>query len=135
MPVMVDRGEGGEDEWEVEEILDARITKAGLKYLVKWLGFSDPTEEIWTNLLPGLDDMVLRFHRTHTDKPGPPTDQEYDWVAKAQLGPVQPAPAPAPAPVKPTAKVGRPPKRIADKEQVQLPVRRSTRLRTHGHED
>ena len=135
MPVMVDRGEGGEDEWEVEEILDSRVTKAGLKYLVKWLGFSDPTEEIWTNLLPGLDDMVLRFHRKHADKAGPPTDREYDWVAKAQLGPVQPAPAPAPAPVKPIAKVGRPPKRVADKEQIQLPVRRSTRLRTHGHED
>ena len=49
MPVVVDRGEGADDEWEAEEILDLFIIrgkKGILKYVVKWLGFYDPTKEV-----------------------------------------------------------------------------------------
>jgi len=41
LPVIVE----GEEEWEVEEILDSRRTRGRLRYLVKWRGFTDPTWE------------------------------------------------------------------------------------------
>jgi len=33
----------GEEEWEVEEILESSRTRGRLQYLVKWRGFADPT--------------------------------------------------------------------------------------------
>jgi len=46
LPVIVE----GEEEWEVEEILDSRRTRGWLQYLVKWRGFTDPTWEPEENL-------------------------------------------------------------------------------------
>jgi len=39
LPVIVE----GEEEWEVEEILDSRRMQGRLQYLVKWRVFADPT--------------------------------------------------------------------------------------------
>jgi len=41
----------GEEEWEVEEILDSRRARGQLQYLVKWRGFADPTWEPKENLV------------------------------------------------------------------------------------
>ena len=41
LPVVVD----GEEEWELEEILDSRRTQRRLQYLVKWQGYAEPTWE------------------------------------------------------------------------------------------
>jgi len=46
LPVIVE----GEEEWEVEEILNSRRTRGRLQYLVKWRGFTDPTWEPEENL-------------------------------------------------------------------------------------
>ena len=41
LPVEVD----GEEEWEVTEILNSRIFRQRLQYLVKWTGYHDPSWE------------------------------------------------------------------------------------------
>jgi hypothetical protein len=59
-------------EYEVADILDSRIIRNQLYYLVDWLGYS-PSERTWepfeniTNARALLDE----FHRRHPDKPGP----------------------------------------------------------------
>ena len=71
-PVVVD----GEEEWHVEEILDARIRRRRLEYLVKWTGYDQPDWEPATNVnkLQAVDD----FHRRYPEKPGPLPDDDDD---------------------------------------------------------
>jgi len=64
-PVEVD----GEDEWEVSEILDARMFGRRLKYLVKWTGYDDPTWET-AEMVNGLRAIDI-FHERYPEKPGP----------------------------------------------------------------
>ena len=58
--------------YEVAAILDSRIVRNKLYYLVDWLGYShsertwEPIENV-TNARALLDD----FHRQYPDKPGP----------------------------------------------------------------
>ncbi|KAI0991141.1 hypothetical protein K3495_g17046 [Podosphaera aphanis] len=59
-----------EEEYEVEEIYDSRITRLqGLQYLVKWAGDNETTWEPAAN----LDDTVAVeiFHNKYPTKPGP----------------------------------------------------------------
>ena len=55
-PVEVD----GEKEWEVAEVLDSRLFRRRLQYLVKWTGYDDPTWEPATSV-NGLQAIDL-FH-------------------------------------------------------------------------
>jgi len=64
-PVEVD----GEEEYEVDSILDSKRVRGQLKYLVKWTGYEEPTWE------PARHVNELRavdiFHEHYPDKPGP----------------------------------------------------------------
>jgi Chromo (CHRromatin Organisation MOdifier) domain len=64
-PVEVDE----EPEYQAEEVLDARTRYKKLEYLVKWIGYDEPTWEPATlvNKLQVIDD----FHRRYPHKPGP----------------------------------------------------------------
>jgi hypothetical protein len=67
-PVIVN----GEEEWEVEEILDSRIDKNGvLQYRVKWRGFD--VDHDWHNASGGefehCQNLVNEFHQAHPNKP------------------------------------------------------------------
>ena len=53
-------------EYEVAAILDSKIVCNKLYYLVDWLGYSQPVENV-TNACALLED----FHRQYPDKPGP----------------------------------------------------------------
>ena len=64
-PVEID----GEQEWFVEEILDSRIHRRQLQYLVKWTGYDEPEWEPAENM--NELEAVTRFHEAHPDKPGP----------------------------------------------------------------
>jgi len=59
----------GEEEWEVEEILDSRRTRGRLQYLVKWRGFTDPTWEPEGNLVEV--EAVDIYHGCHPERPAP----------------------------------------------------------------
>jgi len=65
LPVIIE----GEEEWEVEEILDSRRTRGRLQYLVKWRGFADPTWEPEENLVEV--EAVDIYHGRYPERPAP----------------------------------------------------------------
>ena len=69
-PVEID----GEEEWEVEEVLDAKIRSRKLQYLIKWTGYEIPD---WRDAkdVNGLQAIDI-FHRRYLHKPGPLPDDE-----------------------------------------------------------
>jgi hypothetical protein len=64
-PVEVD----GEEEWEVSEVLDSRMFRRRLHYLIRWTGYDDPTWEP-ADSVDGLHAIDL-FHERYPAKPGP----------------------------------------------------------------
>ncbi|MBW0499112.1 hypothetical protein O181_038827 [Austropuccinia psidii MF-1] len=63
-----------EEEWEVSKILDSKIKRGKLWYLVKWKGFSqDPERSPWepTESLKNCPELVKDFHYLYPDKSGP----------------------------------------------------------------
>ena len=64
-PVEVD----GEEEWEVTKVLDSWLFRRRLQYLVKWIGYDDPTWEP-AKSVNGLHAIHL-FHQQYPNKPGP----------------------------------------------------------------
>ena len=65
-PVEID----GEQEWFVDSILDSRMYRRRLQYLVKWAGFDQPDWEPAENV--NELEVVTRFHKRYPHKPGPP---------------------------------------------------------------
>jgi hypothetical protein len=65
-PVIVD----GEEEWEVERILDSRLHYRRLQYLVKWKGYDAPTWQAAENM-ENAGEAVREFHRLWPDQPRP----------------------------------------------------------------
>ena len=60
----------GEEEWEVETILDSRLHNNRLQYLVKWKGYDAPTWQTPTDLEHSTD-LVRQFHQLWPDRPRP----------------------------------------------------------------
>lgn len=67
-PVIIE----GEEEYEVEEILDSRIRYRRLEYLVKWSGDYEPTWQPHHDLA-NSPALVAAFHRLYPTKPGGPS--------------------------------------------------------------
>jgi hypothetical protein len=70
--------EDEEEEWDVEQVLDSRITEdSKLEYLIKWLDFG-PEDNSWepaTNL--HCPEKLEEFHRRNPDRPkAPPVRKE-----------------------------------------------------------
>ena len=62
----------GTPEYEVEEIVDSRMNRGRLQYLVHWKGY--PKEErTWepARNLSNAQDAILKFHREHPSAPRP----------------------------------------------------------------
>ena len=62
----------GEEEWEVERVLDSRLFYRKLQYLVKWMGDDTPTWQLFGNMEHAMD-AVRDFHRLNPDRPRPLT--------------------------------------------------------------
>ncbi|MBW0495725.1 hypothetical protein O181_035440 [Austropuccinia psidii MF-1] len=63
-----------EEEWEVSQILDSKLKRGKLWYLVEWKGFSQDSERsTWepTENLKNCPELVKDFHSLYPDKPGP----------------------------------------------------------------
>ena len=60
----------GEEEWEVERILDSCYYYNHLQYLTKWKGYDAPTWQPVENM-EHASDAVLDFHRLYPEKPRP----------------------------------------------------------------
>lgn len=65
-PVVIE----GQEEWEVEQILDSRLFRRRPQYLVKWLGYDQTTWEPPV-CLEGAPEMIEEFHNRYPEKPGP----------------------------------------------------------------
>src|SRR5690606_17546234 len=62
----------GEQEWEVEEILDSRKRREGLRYLVRWAGYPHyPDDERSIEELTNCQELIDDFHRRYPQKPRP----------------------------------------------------------------
>ncbi|MBW0549628.1 hypothetical protein O181_089343 [Austropuccinia psidii MF-1] len=62
-----------EEEWEVSQILDSKLKRGKLWYLVEWKGFSqDPERSTWepTENLKNFPEIVKYFHSLYPHKPG-----------------------------------------------------------------
>ena len=60
----------GDLEYEVKEILDSRIVRGKLKYLVDWVGYR-PDERTWEPMehVQHAADAVAEFHRHYPNRP------------------------------------------------------------------
>jgi hypothetical protein len=68
MPIQVN----GEDEWEVDEVLNSKLVRGALKYQVRWRGYDpDPKwYQAWNFI--GSPKLIKEFHENYPDRPGPP---------------------------------------------------------------
>jgi hypothetical protein len=63
------------EEYEVSAILDSRMFRKSLQYLVEWVGYEDsPEHQTWepAKNLENSMDYVRDFHRRYPNKPKPP---------------------------------------------------------------
>ena len=65
-PIEID----GEEEFEISEILDSRINRRKLEYLVHWQGY-EVSERTWEPVanLDNAPEMIEDFHRQYPTKP------------------------------------------------------------------
>ncbi|MBW0525201.1 hypothetical protein O181_064916 [Austropuccinia psidii MF-1] len=73
-PVIVEERE----EWEVAQVLNSKLKRGKLWYLVEWKGCSeDPEITTWepASNLNNSPDLVKSFHSLYPDKPGPITSR------------------------------------------------------------
>ena len=64
-PVIVN----GVEEYEIEQILDSKLVRNTLRYLVKWLGYDAPTWEPAESINEAA--AIDKFHEAYSAKPGP----------------------------------------------------------------
>jgi hypothetical protein len=69
-PVIINQKE----EYEVEQIIDSRLHRNKLQYLVHWKGYTvmDRTWEPQSNLT-NCQNLIEQFHQEHTDRPNKPS--------------------------------------------------------------
>ncbi|MBW0490820.1 hypothetical protein O181_030535 [Austropuccinia psidii MF-1] len=73
-PVIVEE----QEEWEVAQVLDSKLKRGKLCYLVGWKGFNeDPERKTWepASNLTNSPDLVEELRTLYPDKPGPNTSR------------------------------------------------------------
>ena len=65
-PIEID----GEEQFEVDEILDSRIHRGRLQYKIRWLGH-EPEDDTWepAHHVSNAELLVKQFHATYPGKP------------------------------------------------------------------
>ena len=78
-PTIVD----GNDEWDVEKIMDSRVKDGQLEYLVHWEGYphEEDTWEPVDNVLPNSKKLVNEFHRRNPSAPRRISKMDFDALA------------------------------------------------------
>src|SRR6202041_635818 len=64
-PIIVE----GEEEYEVEELMDSKVVHGKIKYLVKWKGYPDKADWTWEPEEKILEDNRKEFHEKHSGAP------------------------------------------------------------------
>jgi transposase InsO family protein len=62
----------GEEEWEVKEVVDSKVSRGRLLYLVDWEGFN-PEDRTWEPVehVSRAADAIAEFHRRYPHRPSP----------------------------------------------------------------
>uniref|UniRef100_A0A803K8U7 Integrase catalytic domain-containing protein n=1 Tax=Xenopus tropicalis TaxID=8364 RepID=A0A803K8U7_XENTR len=67
-PVLVD----GQSEYEIQKIIDSRLSRGGLQFLIHWKGYG-PEERSWISATNVKADRLIRqFYAKHPEKPRGP---------------------------------------------------------------
>ncbi|CAK5275819.1 unnamed protein product [Mycena citricolor] len=62
-------GQGAGEEWEVEEVLDAKMRYRSIWYFVRWKGY-DSSHDQWVKHSDIFaEDAIAAFYRKHPNKP------------------------------------------------------------------
>ncbi|MBW0577051.1 hypothetical protein O181_116766 [Austropuccinia psidii MF-1] len=67
-----------QEEWEVAQVLNSKLIRGKLWYLVEWKGFSEDPERTTReppSSLTNSPDLLKDFHSLYPDKPGPNTSR------------------------------------------------------------
>jgi hypothetical protein len=64
----------GELEYEVNRVLDSRVVRGRLRYLVDWIGYG-PESRTWepAEYITNTADAISRYHRKNPHRPSPHT--------------------------------------------------------------
>ena len=66
-------------EWEVEQILNSRLYRRKLQYLVKWVGFDEDHTWYPASDFKGSPHRLRDYHKDYPDRPGPPKRLD-EWI-------------------------------------------------------
>jgi len=74
----------GEDEYELNEIIDSRLHYNKLQYRAKWKGYSPEHDKVWypTENFNNAEHTVQRFHRRYPRKPRVDTRHDQQIVLR-----------------------------------------------------
>ena len=63
---------GGEDEYELDEIMDSRLHYNKLRYRAKWTGYPPEHDKVWypASNFEHANNAIERFHHHYPPKPG-----------------------------------------------------------------
>lgn len=85
-PELVD----GREEYEVEEVLDSRMWRNGLQYLVKWKGYGYEDNEWVKPQDMHAPEAIEKFHHSHPDAPRSINTEDVEPFKKPRLRRKQP---------------------------------------------
>jgi len=73
---------GGEDEYELDELIDSRLYYNKLQYPLRWNGYSPEHDKVWypAENFNNAEHTVQQFHRRYITKPGVDTRQHQQIV-------------------------------------------------------
>jgi len=74
----------GEDEYELDEIIDSRHHYNKLQFRAKWKGYSPEHDKVWypAEIFNNAEHTVQRFHRRYPRKPGVDTRHDQQIVLR-----------------------------------------------------
>lgn len=75
------RRSADDSEYEVEEILDARLNRGNLEYHVKWVGYKDDCNWYHASGFENSPYLVRNFHANNPTHPGPPQSLD-SWIQR-----------------------------------------------------
>ena len=74
----------GEQEWEVEEIVNSKLVRKVLRYQAIWKGYDQDRQWYNASGFVNAPEVVKAYHDRYPEKPGPPIRLKYWLEAKAK---------------------------------------------------
>jgi len=74
----------GEDEYELNEIINSQLPYNKLEYRAKWNGYSPEYDKVWycAENINNAEQTIQRFHQCYTGKPGVDTRHDQQMVIR-----------------------------------------------------